>query len=424
MDDPHFRGVFIRETSTQLSQAGGLYQEAEAMWTQFGAKFKTHPQMTATFPSGAQVQFKVCGADRDTKNYDGGQYSLVVFDEAQWHSEIQIKYLESRIRSKAKGPHQLVATCNPKRDSYLYQFVQPYLDMETGIPRPEMFGIEMYYATYNGTTVIGRTREELVEKYGPKIRPQSYTFLAANLNDNPVMRKINPAYCDRLENLKSSERQRLLLGSWHVLDTGDGFWKPEWVPIVDRYPTDLILEVRSWDFAYSVPTESYRDPDWSCGVKLGKDKMGIYYILDAYRFRKLSDGLLREVIDIAHKDGPNCQVTIPRESASGKVSNAYFTKVLAENGVPTKTIVVSGHSSKVQKFLPFSSLCEAGGCRMLRGDWNSWFIDELSVFTGGRSGHDDACDAVADAFTTICRQIILPTFVIPTIVQPSPIPTI
>ena len=424
-DDPNFRGVFIRQTSTQLSQAGGLFQEAMAMWSQFGAKFKVHPQMTATWPSGAQVQFKVCGSDRDISNYDGGQYSLVIFDEAQHHSEVQIKYLESRIRSKAQGPHQLIATCNPKRDSYLYGFVQAYLDMETGIPKPEMFGVERYYAAYNGNTVYGASREELIEKYGNTIRCQSYTFLAASLKDNPIMKVLNPGYCDRLENLKRSERARLLLGSWHVLDTNDGFWKADWVPIVDEYPKDIISEVRSWDIAASVPTESNRDPDWTCGVKMAKARDGFYYILDAYRFRKLTDGVLREIIKVSHDDGINTKVTLPRDTgAGGKIANAYFVRVLAENGVASTSVVVSGHSGKIQRFLPFSSLCESGSVRMLKGEWNDWFIDELSVFNGGRSGHDDGVDATADAFNYLCKQIQMPTFVLPTFSAPSPIPTI
>ena len=424
-NDPNFRGLFIRQTSTQLSQAGGLFQEAQAMWAQFGAKFKTHPQMTATFGSGASIQFKVCGADRDISNYDGGQYSLVVFDEAQHHTETQIKYLESRIRSKAKGPHRLIATCNPKRESYLYQFVQPYLDMQTGIPLPEMFAVERYYASFEGNTVIGASREELTEKYGDSIRSQSYTFISATVQDNPVMKKINPGYVDRLENLKRSERDRLLLGSWHVQDTNDGFWKPEWVEIIHNYPTDIISEVRSWDLAASVPTESYRDPDWTCGVKMAKNKSGTYYILDAYRFRKLTDGVLKEIATTAFSDGHHCKVTIPRDGgAGGKVANTYFTRVLAEQGIATSSVVMSGHSGKVQRFLPFSSYCESGGVKMLSGPWNEWFIDELSSFTGGRQGHDDGVDAAADAFNTLCRSVEIPTFSVPALTQPSPIPSI
>ena len=420
-DDPNYRAVFIRETSTQLTQAGGLFQEAQHMWKSLGATFKSHPQMTAKFPSGAEVQFKVCGHDRDISNYDGGQYSHVFFDEGQNHTEVQIKYLESRIRSKAKGPHQLVVTCNP-RQGYLYQFVQPYLDMSTGIPMPSEFAKERWFATFQGNTVIGDSPKELFEKYGEGIRPQSYTFVAATIADNPIMKVLNPGYVDRLENLVASERQRLLLGSWHVLDTNDGIWKADWVEVVDSIPNDL-QEVRSWDLASSVATEINRDPDYTCGVKMGRSKDGTYYIIDAYRFRDLPDKVLKSIIKVAYQDGLKCTVTIPRDPGSaGVIANKYYVSVLAEAGVAPKTLPPTPHSSKLDKFKPFAAISQAGKVKMLKGDWNSWYINELSVFNGGRKGHDDAVDGTSDAFNTLCKQIVMPTFSVPTLEQASPIP--
>lgn len=394
------------------------------MWRPFGAKFKSHPQMTAQFPSGAEVQFKVCGHDRDVSNYDGGQYSHVFFDEGQNHTEFQIKYLESRIRSRAQGPHQLVTTCNPKLDSYLYQFVKPYLDMSTGIPLKSEFAKERYYANYKGETVIGDSVHELFERYGTNIRPQSYTFVSATIADNPIMQKINPNYVDRLENLVSSERQRLLLGSWHVLDTNDGIWKADWVEVVDKLPEDLQL-VRSWDLASSIATETNRDPDYTCGVKMGRARDGTYYIIDAHRFRALPDQVLKEIIRVSYEDGLKCKVTIPRDPGSGgKIANAYFVSVLAENGIAATSIAPSTTSGKLDRFKPFAAISQAGKVKMLRGDWNSWYINELSVFNGGRQGHDDAVDGTADAFNTLCRQVVLPTFSVPVLQQPSIIPKI
>lgn len=424
--DPNFRGVFIRQTSTQLSQAGGLFMEAQKMWRPFGAKFKSHPQMTAEFPSGAQVQFKVCGADRDINNFDGGQFSLVTFDEAQWHSDVQIKYLESRIRSEAQGPHQLVATCNPSMTSYLYQFVKPYLDLDTGIPKRELSGVERYYATFNGATVTGATAEELYEIYGPSITPQTYTFIAATIEDNPIMRKINPSYVARLENLKRTERMRLLLGSWHAKEEGAGFWKRGWCEVVTHAPANLKTVVRSWDLAASVPSEVNPNPDWTAGVKIGRDSTGTYYILDAYKFRKLSDGVLKEIIKVFRDDGDDTVVTLPKDSGQGgAVAHAYFRKILAENGVPTKTVVMSGHSGKLKRFLPFASLCEgSGNVKIVRGDWNEWYMNQLEDFTGERTDEDDAVDATSDAFNELCKNVSIPAMAVPSLIQASPIPTI
>jgi predicted phage terminase large subunit-like protein len=423
-DDPNFKAVFIRQTSTQLTQAGGLWQEAQDMYCKhFGATSKQHPSLMITFPSGAQIQFKVSSGPKDTKNFDGGQYSLVIFDEAQWHTQEEVSYLESRIRSKAKGPHRLICTCNPLRSSFLYNFVYAYLDPVTGIPKPEMSGVVRYYAQYNGSYIFGDTREEITEKYGDKVKPQTYCFIAANIYSNPVLIKRDPNYLNRLENLKRVERERLLLGSWHAQEENAGYFKRDWCQIVDRppLPHEKAQCVRAWDFAATLSTESNRDPDYTAGVKMSRDKFGVYYIEDVYRFRKLVDGVLKEVADCAVEDGlEECQVTIPRDSgAGGKTANAFFIRTLAENGIAAKSIQISGHTGKIQRFLPFAALAEAGFVRVVRGEWNAEFFDELEAFNGGRKGHDDMVDACADAFNTIAKSLQIPTFVLPNMSKTS-----
>ena len=382
--------------------------------------------MMATFPSGAQVQFKVCGADRDINNFDGGQYSLVCFDEAQWHSEVQIKYLESRIRSKAKAPHQLIATANPSMTSYLYQFVKPYLDMATGIPKPELSGIERYYATFGGTTVISDTKEELIATYGDTIKPQTYTYIAATVKDNPIMRTLNPTYVDRLENLKRTERERLYLGSWHAREEASQLWRAAWVPIIYEIKEELSVVVRGYDLAATVVSEANPNPDWTAGVKIGKGKTtGHYYILDAYRFRERPDGVLKQIISTAIEDGDRVKIVLPKDTgAGGAVAHAYYRKVLAENGIPSMSSIVSGHSGKIARFSPFSSLCESGNVSMLFGDWNDWYIDCLEDFTGRRGGSDDAVDATSDAANFCMKSQLLPTFSVPVMQKGSPVPTI
>lgn len=427
--DPNFKAVFIRQTSTQLSQAGGLYMEAQAMWRSFGAKFKSHPQMTATFPSGAEVQFKVCGADRDINNFDGGQFSMVVFDEAQWHSEVQIKYLESRIRSKAQGPHQLICTANPLMASYLYQFVKPYLDMETGIPKPELSGIERYYAVYGGTTVIADTKEELIAKYGETVKPQSYTYISATVKDNPIMRVLNPSYVDRLENLKRTERERLYLGSWHAKEESAGYFKRDWVEEIACAPEDVIGRVRGMDLAASLESESYPNPDWTASVMISKTKSGYYVVEHVERYRKLTNSVLEHIIDTDKKDksfGQEVAVYIPQDPGSaGVISSMYMTKYLVENGVDTRIDKKGATTGKLAKMQPFLSLAEAGLIKVVKGDWNEMWYNELEDYIdGNRQQKDDMWDATGTAAKAIMRQMTLPTFVIPSLTQPSPIPTI
>lgn len=427
-DDPNFRGIFIRETSVQLSQAGGLYQEAEKMWSQFGAKFKTHPTMTATFPSGAQVQFKVCGADRDITNFDGGQFSLVVFDEAQNHTDVQIRYLESRIRSQAKGPHQLIATCNPRRDSHLMPFVSWYLDQDTGIPIPERSGVERYYAAYCGSMVFGDTKEELLEKY-PGISPQTYVFISATIKDNPRMKVLNPGYVARLENLKRVERERLLLGSWFAKQESQGLFRRSWCEIVDCVPANAVSRHRGMDLASTLASESNPNPDWTAAVRISKAD-GYYYVEHVERYRELTHSVLEHIADTSKRDyhelGVKVPVTIPKDpGAAAAAANMFFVKTLVEKGVDVRSEGVSGHTGKLARMQPFLSLAEAGWVRVVKGDWNEMWFNELEDYIdGNRNQKDDMWDATASAAKAVMKNNVMPSFSMAVYTQPSPIPSL
>lgn len=380
--------------------------------------------MTATFPSGAQVQFKVCGSDRDITNYDGGQYSLVVFDEAQNHTDTQIRYLESRIRSKAKGPHQLVATCNPRRDSHLMPFVNWYLDQETGIPIPERSGVERYYGIINGNLVLAATEKELTDEY-PGMTPQSYTFISATIKDNPIMQKINPGYVARLENLKRVERSRLLLGSWFAREESAGYFKREWVNMVNEPPKLVVARVRGMDLASSLVSEANPNPDYTASVLMSRTKEGRYTVEHVERYRKLPDGVLKHIAETSQKDPEGIPVYIPKDGgAGGATAHAFYVRNLAENGVIARADVMSGHSGKLSRFLPFSALCEAGLVDVVRDpEWNDFYFNELEGFDNTRNCKDDCLDATSTATKALMKQVALPSFSIPTLEQPSPIPT-
>jgi len=430
VNDPFFRAVFIRETSTQLTQAGGLFMEAQDMWRDYGAKFKSHPTMSATFPSGAQVQFKVCGADRDINNFDGGQYSLVIFDEAQWHSEVQIKYLESRIRSKAKAPHQLICTANPSRTSYLYKFVQAYLDMDTGIPRPELSGKERWYATYNGETVTADSKEELETLYGDTIHAQSYTYISATILDNPVLCREQPAYLNRLQNLKRTERERLFLGSWHAIQETQGYFKRAWCEMITELPDNIVSTVRAMDLAGSLPSEAYPDPDWTASVMMSKTKDGYYIIHHAEKYRKLINGVLDTIIETDKRDkglGINCPVYIPEDvGVAAKAATMFFLKTLVDAGVDARVDRTGGTKSKLQRMQPFLTLAEAGFVKVLVDpEWNEFLFTELENFIdGNRKQKDDLWDSCASAMKALLKSYTIPTFAIPNLSQSSPIPTV
>lgn len=394
-----------------------LWDTAHDMYGDFEGTTFNETKMIVKFKSGATIQHKSCGSDRDLKNFDGGQYSLVVWDEAQWHSKNQISYLFSRVRSKAKGPHQVLATCNPHPDAAIRPFVEWYLDQSTGIPIPERSGTVRYFAEYKGDWVFGDTAEELREKYSQALNPQTYRFIAATIRDNPVLMERDPDYLNRLENLKPSERARLLMGSWYVREEASKFFKREWVTFVDHPPVDACQRIRAWDFGYTLQSEANRDPDYTASVLVSRSKEGIYTIEDATRFRKLAGEHVKEVVEQAKFDGiDDVQVVVPRENGPGKAWSQYLTRELAEQGVPVKTVMVSGWHGKLSRFKPVASLAENGHIQIVRGNWNEAFLNEIEAFDGARNSggmHDDWVDALSDAVIQLSRGAKMPVFTLP-----------
>jgi predicted phage terminase large subunit-like protein len=309
----------------------------------------------------------------------------------------------------------------------------------TGVPVPGTENRIRYFVNVGGKMYWADSIDELWEQSETQglgliryhedenkinFRPKSFRFIPLTIYDNPILLKNNPGYLANLLSQTRVNQLRFLHGSWTAKPEGSGYFNRSWIRIVDHPPVNPINRVRSWDLAASVPSESNPNPDWTAGVKMSRDKWGTYCIEDVARFRKLTDGVLKEICRIAWEDDVNSTTcTIPRDpGAGGKTANASFIRTLAENGVAAKSVVVSGHTSKISKFLPFCAYAESGGVTMVRGEWNELFLAELEDFIGDRNQKDDQVDGTSDAFNTLSKQVVLPTFAVPKLEQGSPIP--
>lgn len=416
--------MIIRRSYPMLKLQGGLVDESKDIYSHFGGVFGVQ-SLTWKFPNGASIQF---GAIPDKlADWQGLAATMMLVDEGAEFSEAELLFLMSRLRSaKYKGHLSMLISCNPDSQSALASWVAYSLDPETGIPKPGTEDIIRYFVNTNGKIQWGDSKEELREKFGKDVMPLSFRFIPLTIYDNGVLMKNNPGYLANLLSQPRVNQLRFLWGSWTAREAGASYFDRSWCPIVDHPPVNPIARVRAWDLAASVPTEGgNKDPDYTAGVLLSRDKFGIFYIEHVKRFRKLTDGVLKDIVSTAHFDGLDTLVSIPRDAgAGGKTANSFFIRTLAENGIAAKSIVMSGHSGKIQRFLPFAALAESGSVKIVKGEWNEEFLSELEYFDGGRSGHDDMVDATADAFNQLSRQVQLPTFALPSLEQASPIPTI
>jgi len=145
---------------------------------------------------------------------------------------------------------------------------------------------------------------------------------------------------------------------------------------------------RAWDIASTAG-----GGDYTCGVLMGVDEIGRYYVLDVTRGQWATDVRNDRIRKTAIIDGKRTSIHGPQDpSAAGKDAALAFTRLLA--GFTVHTEPVSG--SKELRADPFSAQVNAGNVTLLRGDWNSAFIEELRTFPRGK--HDDQVDAASDCF--------------------------
>lgn len=176
-----------------------------------------------------------------------------------------------------------------------------------------------------------------------------------------------------------------------------GMFKRHWFEIVEAAPAFLTF-VRDWDLAGTID-EPGKDPDWTAGCKIGRCPKGFHYIVDMRRFRGSPLEVEQTILSTAQADGTNVTVSLKQDPGqAGKAQVQALTRMLA--GFPVTSATESG--SKETRAAPFAAQCEARNIKLLRGDWNNAFLDEIEVFPFGR--HDDQVDAAASGFNVLAAN--------------------
>jgi predicted phage terminase large subunit-like protein len=185
-------------------------------------------------------------------------------------------------------------------------------------------------------------------------------------------------------------------------------FRREWFEIVDDWPRRAAL-VRYWDFAATEePTGPKRgkDPDWTVGLLLALWR-GQFWVVDLQRARLSSLGVEALVKQTAQADTRLADIWLEEEGgASGKqVSSHYRQNVLL--GYTVRTWHSTG--SKGDRARPVSAAAEARNVFLVRGHWNSAFLDEVPRF-GLPGVHDDIVDALSGAhYALTLGQTLLPS---------------
>lgn len=433
---PRYVGYVVRKTAAELKQSGGAFDLAQVLFKAFHPKVRfTRQPMVAYFPSGAKIQFIGLDETRGKNKVQGIEIGGAMCDEATHFSEDEFWWLTTRLRSPTGITPNIWATCNPDPDSFLFKMVEWYLypkgtyvngELVEGRPDPAKNGRIRWFIKSGDETFWGESEKELKEKYPQLLlgenKPKSFRFIGATCHDNPINLRNNPDYPSTLLNQGRINAERLYYGNWLAREESAGFFKRDWVEIIETPPDEsqVVKRVRAWDIAGTLPSETNPDPDYTAGVQMCRLKDGTYLVEDVVRDRKRFNEVYKWIAEQAIQDFKyhrTFDVFIPQDpAAAGKYAADCAKREIRQYGVFVRTIKTSTYNGKLSRFKPFSAAAEAGAIKVLKADWNDAFFSELERFDGTRRcGHDDQTDATSDAFSKLAVNRELPTSFISTL---------
>lgn len=221
--------------------------------------------------------------------------------------------------------------------------------------------------------------------------------------DDPLNRKIgDPLWPDYYSKEILEQEAAQSVKNWNSLfqqrpRPEEGLlFKVEKIGVVDALPSNIMKDVRAWDFAATSELGN-SNPDWTVGLRMCRGSDNVFYISGVTRFRGEPLDVEQALLNTASLDGNDVLVDIPQDPGqAGKAQAQNFIRLLA--GYVVSSSPESGDKST--RAAAFAAQISAGNVKLLRGNWNKIFIDELRDFPNGKK--DDQVDAASRAFNKLC----------------------
>ena len=410
--DPDYFSAFFRKTNTELET--NLWPEAKKMYwpllfedqegkRPIGKSHISEKDKVITFPSGAKSKFSYMQYEKDANAWYGSELAKIYIDELQFHSEHTFDVLRSRNRSRAKVPKGMRFTLNPDCFHWMYDWIKPFLDEETGMPIEEIGGKVRYYVIIEGMLHTDWDKQKLKDNYG--IDPQTYTYVPAKLEDNKILQELDPEYFSVLNSMPTAKRNQLLLGCWlPVEEKGmyferDKFQKASSVPVGSK-------TIRAWDLARKGVEDGKdvnRNADWTVGIKMSKCPQGNIYIHGMERFQLKSAPRDNRIVHTGYADGRDCHLVLSVDAGpAGDFQHKELVKFFTSKSLICKKDPMRVTKTKLQKAEPYITGVQSGLVYIVESSFTpeqkKQFYNEHEKFDGERSRSDQGkWDDIVDA---------------------------
>lgn len=221
---PTYRGVIARKEFAQIFDSNGLWDISNEIYPHFGGVPVKSGKPYFRFPSGARVTFKHSQHEAKVEHYwQGGASAVIGLDELTQFSKKEFLYAMSRNRSTTGIASYMRATCNPDPESFVRKMIDWWID-EEGFVINERSGIIRYFVHRDDQFVWADDPQDLIDKFGPKTKPKSFTFIRGNLKDNRMLLSKDPDYEASMDNLTDEQKHALKGGNWNHIENPDALF--------------------------------------------------------------------------------------------------------------------------------------------------------------------------------------------------------
>ncbi len=389
----NYNAIIFRKNITHINTPGGLYDASYKLFSKFNARCVKHHNTFYFDEFGSKIKLAHLERDDRVYKYDGSEIPLICFDELTHFSKFQFFYLFSRNRSSIGIKPYIRATCNPDPDSWVRDFIDFYID-KNGYAIEERCGLIRYFVN-NENEIHWFASKKEAKKDFPNRAAISFTFINSNIEDNKFLLEKDPNYKNRLDSLDKVTRARLLFGNWNIRPSPGDFFNRANFEIVNSLPF-INKSVRAWDFAFTRPSETSPDPDYTVGIKVGVSKENVFYVIDIIRFREPPGFVEKSFRNISSQDGHKTIIRIPKDAGGMAIGYVYnLEKALRSDNLRYQIKIESVSKSKEERATLASTHSSNNNIKLLKGKWNQSFLNELELFPIGI--HDDQVDALSDA---------------------------
>jgi predicted phage terminase large subunit-like protein len=362
VDVPGYAALLFRRTYADLTLPGALMDRAAEWLRPFMATGEVRwidKEKTYVFqcPGGgtSTLTFGYLENENDKYRYQGAELQFIGFDELTQINMKAYTYMFSRLR--------------------------------------RLKGVKIPLRVRSASNPGGAGHDWVKQRFLIEGPAKGRIFIPATIVDNPFLDAAE--YMESLAELDPITRAQLQEGDWNVKHGGSLFDRT-WFKVVEYVPHGA-RKLRYWDLAATEPKPG-KDPDFTVGLKL-EELDGIFYISDVRRTQKTPGEIEKLVKQTAQLDGYETQIYMEEEPGSSGKNNTYnYGKIL-------RGYAFWGNRETGAKHLraaPVSSAAERGLVRIVRGIWNTDFLDELEAYPN--VNHDDQLDGLSGAYRMLISK--------------------